>query len=51
MRGSHIIIPQSLQKHTVIFAHAGHQGMVRTKVRLQEEVWWRRMDLQVEQAV
>lgn len=47
MRGSRIIIPQSLEKHTIMLAHEGHQGMVRTKARLQEKVWWPQMDKQV----
>ena len=51
MRGSRIVIPQSLQKHTIMLAHEGHQGMVRTKARLREKVWWPRMDKHVEQAV
>lgn len=51
MRGSRILIPQSLQKRTIMLAHEGHQGMVRTKARLREKVWWPRMDKQVEQAI
>ena len=44
-------IPESLQKRTIMLAHEGHQGMVRTKARLREKVWWPQMDKQVEQAV
>ena len=51
MRGSRIVIPESLQKRTILLAHEGHQGMVRTKARLREKVWWPRMDKQVEQAI
>ena len=51
MRGSRIVIPESLQKRTIMLAHEGHQDMVRTKARLQEKVWWPQMDKQVEQAV
>ena len=51
MRGSRIVIPESLQKRTIMLAHEGHQGMVRTKARLREKVWWPRMDKQVEQAI
>ena len=40
MRGSRIVIPESLQKRTILLAHEGHQGMVRTKARLREKVWW-----------
>ena len=31
-----------------ILAHEGHQGVVRTKARLREKVWWARMDKDVE---
>ena len=34
-----------------MLAHEGHQGMVRTKVRLREKVWWPKMDKQVEDAI
>lgn len=51
MRGSRIVIPESLQKRTIMLAHEGHQGMIRTKARLREKVWWPRMDKQVEQAI
>ena len=32
-------------------AHEGHQGMVRTKARLREKVWWPGVDKQVEEVV
>ena len=51
MRGSRMVIPESLQKRTILLAHEGHQGMVRTKARLREKVWWPRMDKQVELAI
>ena len=51
MRGSSIVIPESLQKHTIMLVHEGHQGMVRTKARLREKVWWPRMDKQLEQRI
>ena len=38
MRGTRIVIPESLQKRTFMLAHEGHQGMVRTKARLREKV-------------
>jgi len=34
-----------------MLAHEGHQGMVRTKARLREKVWWPQMDRQVEDAI
>ncbi|XP_020616125.1 uncharacterized protein K02A2.6-like [Orbicella faveolata] len=50
MRGTRIVIPQSLWKQTIMLAHEDHQGMVCTKVRLREKVWWLQMD-KVEDAI
>ena len=33
MRGRRIIMPSCLRKQTLLLAHEGHQGMVRTKQR------------------
>ena len=51
MRGTRIVMPQSLWKQTIMSAHEGHQGMVRTNARLREKVWWPQMDKQVEDAI
>ena len=32
-----------MQRRALILAHEGHQGVVRTKARLREKVWWARM--------
>ena len=48
LRGNRIIMPESLWKRTVKLAHEGHQGMVRTKARLRQKVWWPQMDKQIE---
>ena len=48
MRGNRIILPEKLWEHTVKLAHEGHQGIVRTKSRLREKVWWPNIDKQVE---
>ncbi|XP_068687747.1 uncharacterized protein [Montipora foliosa] len=40
LRGGRIVMPESLWKQTIVLAHEGHQGMVRTKSRLREKVWW-----------
>ena len=45
------ILSERLWKHTTVLAHEGHQGMVRTKTRLREKVWWPGMDKQVEEVV
>lgn len=51
LRGNRIIMPESLWQHTLSLAHEGHQGIVRTKARLREKVWWPNMNKQVEQLV
>ena len=48
MKGSRIVLPQNMQKRALVLAHEGHQGVVRTKARLREKVWWPRMDKDVE---
>ena len=47
MRGDRIVMPESVWKHTLRLAHEGHQGMVRTKTRLNGKVWWPQIDKQV----
>ena len=44
-------MPQSLWNKTITLAHEGHQGIVRTKARLRERVWWPQIDKQVEEAI
>ena len=39
VRGRRIIMPLSLRTQTLLLAHEGHQGMVRTKQRLRDAVW------------
>ena len=51
LRGSRIVMPESLWRQTIVLAHEGHQGMVRTKARLREKVWRPGMEKQVEEAV
>ena len=48
MKGSRIVLPQKLQNRALVLAHEGHQGVVRTKAKLREKVWWPRMDKDVE---
>ena len=48
MKGRRIVLPQKMQRLALILAHEGHQGVVRTKARLREKVWWARMDKDVE---
>jgi len=51
MRGTRIVMPQSLWKQTIMLAHEDHQDMVCTKARLREKVWWPQMDKEVEDAM
>ena len=51
MRGNRIVMPESLWKQSILVAHEGHQGMVRTKARLREKVWWPRMDKQIKETI
>ena len=37
-----------MSEKLVKLAHEGHQGIVRTKSRLREKVWWPNIDKQVE---
>ena len=51
MRGKKVVIPEKLWNQTIQLAHEGHQGMVRTKSRLREKVWWPDLDKQVEKLI
>ncbi|XP_062503757.1 uncharacterized protein K02A2.6-like [Corticium candelabrum] len=51
LRGSQIVIPKSLRSHVINLAHEGHLGIVKTKTRAREVVWWPGMNSQLEQAV
>lgn len=51
MRGTRLVMPESLRERTLGIAHEGHQGVVRTKQRLCEKVWWPGMDRCVEKPV
>ena len=48
LRGSRIVIPQSLQHRALQLAHQGHQGIVKTKQLLREKVWFPGIDKQAE---
>ena len=48
LRGTRIVVPKALRKRVVSLAHEGHQGVVKTKERLQTKVWWWGMDWDAE---
>ena len=39
LRGTRIVIPQSLRQQVLAIAHEGHVGIVATKLRLRTKVW------------
>ena len=51
LRGTRIVIPAKLRKRTLQLAHEGHQGIVKTKLRLREKVWWPGIDKDAENMV
>ena len=40
-----------LRKTVLELGHKGHQGIVKTKARLRESVWWPGIDIQAEKIV
>ena len=51
LRGSTVIIPNSLRSHIIDLAHCGHQGIVKTKALIRSRVWFPGIDHLVEQRV
>ncbi|MCG8429839.1 MAG: DDE-type integrase/transposase/recombinase, partial [Candidatus Omnitrophica bacterium] len=51
LRGDRIVIPKSLRTSVLKLAHEGHQGIVRTKARLRNKVWWPGVDSDAEKLV
>ena len=51
LRGTRIIVPETLQLRVVNLAHEGHQGIVKTKSLLREKVWFAGIDPLVEETV
>ena len=47
LRGNQLAVPEALHTRVLGNAHAGHQGVVRTKQRLRERFWWLRLDREV----
>ena len=44
LRGTRLVLPQSLRARVLELAHEGHQGIVKTKERLRSKVWWPAID-------
>ena len=49
--GSRMILPSSLHDQAISLAHAGHQGIVKTKQLLREKVWFPKIDSIAEQTI
>ena len=48
MRGTRIVIPQSLRSEVLRLAHEGHQGIMKMKTHLRTKVWWLKIDSDAE---
>ena len=48
LRGTRIIIPQSLRPRLLALAHEGHLGIVNTKQNLRTKEWWPGMERDAE---
>ena len=44
LRGTTIVIPESLQQKAIDLAHESHQGLAKTKALLREKVWFPGID-------
>ena len=51
LRGSKLVVPESLRDKVVTLAHEGHQGIVRTKQFLRATTWFLDMDKRIETEV
>ena len=51
LRGTRIVMPESLQQRTIQLAHEGHQGITKCKALLREKVWFPSMDRKAESAI
>ncbi len=51
LKENRIVIPKSLQSTILAKLHVGHQGIVKTKLRARETVYWPGINNQIEQLV
>ena len=51
LRGSRIVLPESLQDRAVRTAHEGHQGRTKTTAMLRTKVWFIGMDAKVDSLI
>ncbi|XP_021343033.1 uncharacterized protein K02A2.6-like [Mizuhopecten yessoensis] len=48
VRGTRILMPEKLRQRPLELAHESQQGIVKTKSRLREKVWWPGIDKDIE---
>ena len=51
LRGSRIVIPESLQQRAIDIAHETHPGLSKTKALIREKIWFPNIDNMVKQTV
>ena len=51
LRGTRLVMPESLQNRSVDIAHEGHQGMAKTKAMIREKVWFPFIDTLIEDKI
>ena len=51
LKGQSIEIPKALQHHILSISHSQHQGIIKTKALLRENVWWSGMNADVENLI
>ena len=51
LKNNKLVIPAQLRQQSVILAHQGHQGIVKTKSLLREKVWFPGIDKYAEECV
>ena len=51
LHGRRIVMPGRLRKQTLLLAHEGHPGIVKTKQLVREKVWLPGIDKQIEEFI
>ena len=51
LRGTRMVVPQAARQQTLMLAHEGHRGIVKTKQNLRTQVWRPGIDREAEKLV
>ena len=51
LRASRIVVPSSLQEEILQKLHEGHQGIVKTQLRVRTSVWWPGVSRQIQRFI